>query len=268
MNSMLSLFRRLARKIAARRHRDLDPERRWDLELADYRREHPDASFAQFYVDKALASIRAGQAHSTLGLRLLARSPEGTGDADFFEAGRAAFERYRRILGVEPRHRVLDYGCGSLRVGIHFLEYLDIGHYMGLDVTRDYIDIGASAAGNLVRSKQPVLASIGPDTIANGKDFAADFVISNAVSYHVHPDEIEAYFGSLAALCSKPGAMLAFDVKLADHPLRFKLRGWAWPLDFYRQHLAALDFVAIDGARLADRAADSPHSAMLLFRRN
>ncbi|HVV64910.1 MAG TPA: class I SAM-dependent methyltransferase [Rhizomicrobium sp.] len=264
---MWSLLRRLARRIAANRHRHLDPEQRWELEFAAYKRDHPDAAFAQFYVDKALTSIRAGEAHSTLGLRLLPRSAGAKGDADFFEAGRAAFKRYTKTLGIAPGQRVIDYGCGSLRVGIHFMNYLDVGNYMGLDITRDFIDIGASAASDLIRLKQPFLAPIGPDAIAKGKAFAADYVVSNAVSYHVHPDEIGAYFSNLAALCSKPGAVLAFDAKLADSPVRFKLRGWAWPLEFYRNQLALLDFVAMDGAKPPGIADSAPHSAVLRFRR-
>ncbi len=35
--------------------------------------------------------------------------------------------------GLQPSHRLLDIGCGSLRGGIHFIRYLDDGHYYGID---------------------------------------------------------------------------------------------------------------------------------------
>jgi SAM-dependent methyltransferase len=35
--------------------------------------------------------------------------------------------------GLQPHHRLLDIGCGSLRGGIHFVRYLDAGHYAGID---------------------------------------------------------------------------------------------------------------------------------------
>jgi SAM-dependent methyltransferase len=35
--------------------------------------------------------------------------------------------------GCLPRHRVLDFGCGALRLGIHAIRYLDAGNYFGID---------------------------------------------------------------------------------------------------------------------------------------
>jgi SAM-dependent methyltransferase len=35
--------------------------------------------------------------------------------------------------GLQPSHRLLDVGCGSLRGGIHFVRYLEDGHYYGID---------------------------------------------------------------------------------------------------------------------------------------
>jgi len=35
--------------------------------------------------------------------------------------------------GLLPEHYLLDVGCGPLRGGVHFISYLDAGHYFGLD---------------------------------------------------------------------------------------------------------------------------------------
>lgn len=35
--------------------------------------------------------------------------------------------------GLQPHHKLLDIGCGCLRGGVHFIEYLDSGNYYGLD---------------------------------------------------------------------------------------------------------------------------------------
>jgi cyclopropane fatty-acyl-phospholipid synthase-like methyltransferase len=37
-------------------------------------------------------------------------------------------------LGLQPHHRLLDFGCGTLRGGLPLIEYLDEGNYVGLDV--------------------------------------------------------------------------------------------------------------------------------------
>lgn len=35
--------------------------------------------------------------------------------------------------GLRPAHRLLDFGCGSLRVGRWLIEYLDAGRYFGIE---------------------------------------------------------------------------------------------------------------------------------------
>jgi SAM-dependent methyltransferase len=35
--------------------------------------------------------------------------------------------------GLQPEHYLLDVGCGPLRAGIHFIGYLEPGHYAGID---------------------------------------------------------------------------------------------------------------------------------------
>jgi len=35
--------------------------------------------------------------------------------------------------GLRPEHRLLDIACGSLRLGVRAIPYLETGHYLGLD---------------------------------------------------------------------------------------------------------------------------------------
>ena len=46
--------------------------------------------------------------------------------------GRFYFD-HLKSRGLEPRHRVLDLGCGAGRVGIHLIPYLERGRYFGVD---------------------------------------------------------------------------------------------------------------------------------------
>ena len=63
--------------------------------------------------------------------------------------------------------------------------------------------------------------------LADGEAFAPDFVYSNVVCVHVHPDETEEYFRNLARLAHKPGARLLFNARLTDTPVRFEFDGWS-----------------------------------------
>ena len=49
---------------------------------------------------------------------------------------------FLRSQGLLPRHRLLDLGCGALRGGIHFIRYLDAGHYYGMDINASLIEAG------------------------------------------------------------------------------------------------------------------------------
>lgn len=235
-----------------------------------FKRDNPGATYAQYYVSQVLRTIGDGKTHTTIGLRVR-ESEGGDGDeSDFMEAGRGPFQKYRRLCGVRPDDRVVDYGCGSLRLGIHFMEYLKAGNYMGLDVTRDFMEIGISAMPELIADKKPRLYAIDPTALQEAADFGADIVISNAVSYHVHPDEKARYLGNLVAICSKPGARLFFDVKLADSAARFRSRGWAYPLDLYIETLKPLTLVKQHRVVAVKDYPDVPtmRSAMLEFRRD
>lgn len=57
------------------------------------------------------------------------------------EIGRLQFE-FLVQQGLKPHHCLLDIACGSLRGGTHFIHYLQIGNYLGIDKERKLIELG------------------------------------------------------------------------------------------------------------------------------
>src|SRR4051794_25280109 len=57
------------------------------------------------------------------------------------EIGALQFE-FLVAQGLRPEHRLLDIGCGSLRGGVRFVEYLDSGNYYGLDINPSLLRAG------------------------------------------------------------------------------------------------------------------------------
>ncbi len=55
--------------------------------------------------------------------------------------GRAQFD-FLVGQGLQPQHRLLDVGCGSLRGGVHFIQYLADGNYYGIDKQQWLLDAG------------------------------------------------------------------------------------------------------------------------------
>jgi len=57
------------------------------------------------------------------------------------QIGQLQFD-YIRNRGLTPDVYVLDVGCGCLRGGVHFIDFLDAGHYFGIDISQDLMDAG------------------------------------------------------------------------------------------------------------------------------
>ncbi|WP_461038166.1 class I SAM-dependent methyltransferase, partial [Streptomyces mayteni] len=90
-----------------------------------------------------------------------ARSPEAAvGSRDhrrWLALGKLQFD-YLRDHGLAPEHRMLDIGCGNLRAGWRFIDYLDPGGYYGIDISPDIL-IGAkeTLSRNGLQAKLPHL---------------------------------------------------------------------------------------------------------------
>lgn len=57
------------------------------------------------------------------------------------EIGRHQFN-FLLAEGLQPHHYLLDIACGSLRAGIHFIPYLEAGHYLGIEKEESLIRAG------------------------------------------------------------------------------------------------------------------------------
>jgi hypothetical protein len=178
-----------------------------------------------------LASISAGRPQNSLGPALVRQDG---GSVEFHEAGLRLFKKLNRLFPLKPHHRVVEYGCGSLRVANHVIRYLDPGHFFGLDVVDDFYRMGADLVGpDLIGERRPRLAVISEAAVSDASAFSADLIYSHAVCTHVHPDELDVYFRNLAAIASKPGCVLLFNASISDRPLRYTTQSWTWPMSVY-----------------------------------
>ncbi len=99
------------------------------------------------------------------------------------QMGRKQFE-YLVEQGLQPDHHFLDVGCGSLRGGIHFVRYLEPGHYCGLDIQQRLLDAGRKeldAAGI-----DPASASLIQDDAFRFGRFEQQFDFALAQSVFTH----------------------------------------------------------------------------------
>ena len=106
------------------------------------------------------------------------------------EIGRHQF-KYLVDEGLTPDSYFLDVGCGSLRGGIHFIEYLDEGHYYGIDVSKELLDAGRNLVleRHNLTDKHPVLMLTG-DFDFPLLNRECDFALAQSVFTHIPVDAI------------------------------------------------------------------------------
>ena len=199
---------------------------------------NPDSTFSRLEWEKTARQIEKGEAHETLGKRL----KDGS---SWEKAGAAKFKLFKSILKLSRTDRVLDYGCGTLRIGVHLIKYLNASCYMGLDIIPEFVQNGRELLGTkLSDSKSPKLMSLDELSLAAAEQFSADAVISSDVAFHIHPDEAADYFTKLSNVTCKSGARLVFDAKTSDQAYRYNESGWSWPISCYQEFLRPLVLVA------------------------
>jgi SAM-dependent methyltransferase len=87
--------------------------------------------------------------------------------------------------GLTPEHYLLDIGCGSLRGGLHFIDYLAPGHYAGIEQNAEVLAAGTTELENAgVTDKDPQLA-VRNDFAATGFGQSFDFALAQSVFTHL-----------------------------------------------------------------------------------
>jgi SAM-dependent methyltransferase len=206
----------------------------------------------EFYAEKAERKLRRGKPHRTLGGNLRHR--------DFGVSGKILFDKLATFTGLKPEDACVDYGCGTLRVGIHVIEYLEPGRYWGLDVSEFLLDQGRELIGErLLTEKRPNLRVISPAAIEEVALAKPKLLFSNRVLNHVQPEELSEYFGNLLRIIGSSGQAVVTGKWSAGEtvPLRGG-KSWAYSLPTLREHVEAaggsLEVLGGEGGGRAIRA--------------
>ncbi len=112
--------------------------------------------------------------------------------------------------GLQPYHYLLDIACGSLRGGVHFIPYLDTGHYLGIDKESDLLRAGIEQelSPELCESKKPQFL------VSNAFEFEnftvrPDYALAQSLFTHLPPPMISACFKKLRSVIQQNGVFYA-----------------------------------------------------------
>lgn len=116
---------------------------------------------------------------------------------------------FLKTHGLEPRHRLIDIGWGTLRGGIPLIKLLQTGHYTGIEVRADVLELGRDelrSAG--LEYKQPQLIhSTGLSTLK--LDHKAEYVWAFAVLIHMDDDALNACLSFVSRHLTPDGSFYA-----------------------------------------------------------
>ena len=113
--------------------------------------------------------------------------------------------------GMRPEHRLLDIGCGSLRLGRHAIDYLALGNYWGTDLRKQIVDAGyekeivANGKGDLLPRAHLVEDA---EFTFNGVPSDFDFVLAQSVFSHLPLNHLRLCLARLANHLTTPATFM------------------------------------------------------------
>lgn len=129
--------------------------------------------------------------------------------------------------GLKPEHRLLDVGCGMMRLGSLAIPYLEPGHYYGIDPQAPLLALGRAILDRLGIDRPCFLLQ--SSTFEFGRfGVQFDFAIAQSVITHLSRTQIVKCFEALKPVM-KPGGTFIFTYLLASYapPLGFFMDGIA-----------------------------------------
>lgn len=124
-------------------------------------------------------------------------------------------------LGLREDHRLLDIGCGSLRVGRLLIPYLKQSRYTGIEPDARSLESGLRlhVGADLRQLRKPTLINsadpedLGPPAPGGSYDFA----FAQSVFSHTGPDLLRGWLGGVAPRLAEDGVLAGTYVPGADN---------------------------------------------------
>jgi hypothetical protein len=188
----------------------------WYVKPWLWRIANPGRHAEDYYAESIAARLGRGGVHPAIGAQTrTVREPTELLDV-------------LRQRGLTPHQVVVDYGCGSFRLGKALVHHLDPGNYWGLDVTDEFFAAGYDFLGEaLTREKRPNARVIDPAGLADARRHKPDFVVSWHVCSKVPPSRLADYFGKMIGLMH-PGSRVL--VHFPETPARRRLSRFSWAM--------------------------------------
>lgn len=125
------------------------------------------------------------------------------------EIGKLQFD-FLVSQGLKPSHTILDLGCGSLRGGLWFIRYLQVGNYWGLDISQNILEAGRRfLAEQGLENKTPHLTLNRDLKFEELTGCKFDYILAQSVFTHMPEEDIEECLRNLHKILKPSGVFFA-----------------------------------------------------------
>jgi SAM-dependent methyltransferase len=133
-------------------------------------------------------------------------------------------------LGLRDHHAVLDFGCGSLRLGRLLIPYLQAGRYFGIDPNRWLIHdaLSRETGWSIVAVKKPTFA-YNDDFRCDVFNRCFDFVVAQSIITHCGRSLAKRLLHQFARILTPDGVALFSIIEAAPPEEETAAEGWVYP---------------------------------------
>lgn len=148
--------------------------------------------------------------------------------------------------GLQRSNSLLDIGCGSLRGGLRFIDYLDAEKYVGFDISDSVIEAGRKGILEKGLShKKPLIFVNDQKNLRfdhenlQGKKF--DFLLAQSVFSHLMPEHIVECFSHISTVMDS-GSKFLFTFHPSESFRQRSLINFEYNPDFFHDLANKHDF--------------------------
>lgn len=150
-------------------------------------------------------------------------------------------------MGLKPQHELFEIGCGTLRGGLPLIQYLENGHYFGMDVREEVLNEGRKELKETGLEGKNSTLLLCPDISELTINQKFDYIWSYSVLFHMNDEILNDALAFVSRHLSDEGVFYA-NVNMGEG----KEGNWqgfpyvARTFEFYNQACAVNGLVASD----------------------
>jgi cyclopropane fatty-acyl-phospholipid synthase-like methyltransferase len=149
------------------------------------------------------------------------------GPAEDFDLIAALSFNLLTTLGLRQKDRLLDVGCGSLRLGRLFIPYLHPDGYTGVEPQRWLVDAGIEkevGADQIALKRPRFVYADNAGSLQNSQRF--EFAVAQSIFSHAARSQVGAWLRGIAAVLAPSGILAATFVEGASD---YTGAAWVYP---------------------------------------